>query len=71
MAEVVSCQPFTAESRVESHVSPCEFNGCQGGTGTDFYSSTSVFPCHYHFTNVHVNTKLTSMPAGEAYTYVD
>jgi hypothetical protein len=68
MAESVSCQHFTAEARVESHVSPREFNGRQVGTGTDFSSSTSVFLCHYHFTIVHINATLTSMPAGEVYT---
>ena len=31
---------------------PCEICGRQSGIGTVFSSSTSVFLCHYHFTNV-------------------
>ena len=37
-ARAVRCQPFTAEGRVLSHVSPCEICGGQSGTGTCFYS---------------------------------
>ena len=43
-AQAVSRQPLTAEARVRSRVSPCEICG-QGGTGTRFSPSTSVFPC--------------------------
>jgi hypothetical protein len=50
MVQAVSRRPLTAEARVRSRVSPCEICGGQSGTGTGFSPSTSVFPCHFHFT---------------------
>jgi hypothetical protein len=46
MAQTVSRRPLTAEARVN----PRGIRGGQGGTGTDFYPSFSVFSCQYHST---------------------
>ena len=51
MAQVVSLRPLTAESRLRSHVSPCEICDGQRVTVTGFFPSTSLFPCQYHSTN--------------------
>jgi hypothetical protein len=48
MAQAVSRQPLTAESRVRSRVNPCGIYGGQSGTGTGFSLSSAVFPCPYH-----------------------
>jgi hypothetical protein len=50
MAQAVSRQPLTEETRVRSRVSPCGICGGQSGTGTGFSPSSSVFPCHFHST---------------------
>jgi hypothetical protein len=50
MAQAVCHRPLTAEARVLSQVSPCEFCGGQSGTGTCFSPRTSVLPCLYHST---------------------
>ena len=42
-ARAVGYQPFTAEGRALSHVSPCEICGGQSGTGTGFYSECFGF----------------------------
>jgi hypothetical protein len=41
---------LTAEARLRSRVSPCGICDGQSGTGTSFFPSTSVFPCHFHST---------------------
>jgi hypothetical protein len=45
-----SHRPLTAEARVRGRV--CQRGICDGqsGTGTEFYPTSSVFPCHYHST---------------------
>ena len=50
MAQAVSRWPVTAEARVRSRVSPCGICGGQSCSGTGFSTSTSVFPCQFHFT---------------------
>jgi hypothetical protein len=49
---VVSCHLVTKGASVRSHGSPCGTCGGQSGTGTGFSSSTLVFPCPYHPSNV-------------------
>ena len=44
MAQAVSCQPLTADSRVRLQVSPCGVCDGQSVTGTEFSDSTSVPP---------------------------
>jgi hypothetical protein len=45
IAQVVRCQPVTADAWVGSKASPCGIFGGQSGTGTDFFPpSTLVFP---------------------------
>jgi hypothetical protein len=48
MAQTISRRLLTAEAWVQFQVSSCGICGGQSGTGTDFYLSTSVLPCHYH-----------------------
>jgi hypothetical protein len=48
MAQVVSCWPLTAESRVCAWVNPCGIYGGQSGAGTGFPPSSLVFPHQYH-----------------------
>jgi hypothetical protein len=48
VAQAVSRQPFTAESRVRARANPCGIYGGQSGTGTGFSPSCSVFPCQYN-----------------------
>jgi hypothetical protein len=50
MAQVVSRRPPTAEARLRFRVSPNGICGEHSGTGTGFYSRTSVFPCQFHST---------------------
>jgi hypothetical protein len=50
MAQAVSRQPLTAESRVRTRVNPCGICDGQSGTGTGFSPSSLVFPCQYHST---------------------
>ena len=51
MAQAVSRQPLTAETRFQPHFRPYGICGRQSGTGTGFSVRTSVFHCHYHFVN--------------------
>jgi hypothetical protein len=51
MAVAVRHRPLTVETWARSQASPCKIYGGQSGTVTGFSPSTSVFPCHYHFTN--------------------
>lgn len=51
IAYAVTHQAVTMEAQVQSQVRPCGIFGGQGGTGTDFSASTSVFPRHCHSTN--------------------
>jgi len=51
MAQVVTCQPVTAEAHVQSQASICRICGGKSGTGTGFSPSTSDFAYHYHSTN--------------------
>jgi hypothetical protein len=44
MAQAVSFQPVTAESRVRARVNPCGICGGQSGNGTGFSQSSSAFP---------------------------
>jgi hypothetical protein len=53
MAQDVTRQLLKAEVRVHARVSQCGFCGRQSGTGTDFSSSPSGFPCQYHSTVAH------------------
>lgn len=48
MAQVGSCQPFTAEAHVRYYASPCGICGQQNGTGTGFFSAyiSVYFQCH-------------------------
>ena len=59
MTQAVSHRPLTAETRARSRVSPCRICGGQSGNGTDFFPSTSVFPCQFHSTGAPLlgNTK--------------
>jgi hypothetical protein len=57
MAQAVSRRPLTAEVRVPSRVSPCGICGGQSGNGTDFFPSTSVFPCQLHSTGAPLQGK--------------
>jgi hypothetical protein len=50
MAEVVNCQPVSAEARVCPWLSVCGVCGGLSGTGTGFSLSSSVSPCQYHTT---------------------
>jgi hypothetical protein len=59
MAQAVSRQPLTAESRVRARFNPCGICGEQSGTGTGFSPSSSVFPCQYHSTVV-LHTHISS-----------
>jgi hypothetical protein len=52
MAQVVCRRPLKAKVRIRSQISPCEIYGGHSGTGTGFSPSASIFPCHYHFTNI-------------------
>jgi hypothetical protein len=49
MAQVVNRWPHTAEARVRARIIPCGICGGQSGTWTGFSTSSSVFPCLYHF----------------------
>jgi hypothetical protein len=49
MAQAVSRRPLTAESRVRTQINPCEICGGQSVTGTDFFSSSSVFTLSIQF----------------------
>jgi hypothetical protein len=49
---------LTTEARVRARVSLCEIFGGQGGTGTGFSLSSSVFSCQYHSTvafHIHIS----------------
>jgi hypothetical protein len=48
---VVTYRPLTMEAWVQFQANPCGICGEQNVIGTDFFLSTSVFPCHYHSTN--------------------
>jgi hypothetical protein len=56
--KLLSARAFTAEDRVRSHVCQCNICSLQG-TETGFYSSTAVFPCQNHSTNVPYSTLST------------
>jgi len=60
---------LTAEARLQSEVSWCEFCGGQSDSGTGSSGSTSVFPCQYHPTNAPYSSSphvsLTTMTQGE------
>ena len=71
MSQAVSCRPLTAEERAQSQVSPCQICDGQSGSGTDFSSSTSVFPRQHHPINApHSYSTLTLFlpegPTGKA-----
>ena len=51
LAQVVSCQPLTAEAWVHSQASLCGICGGQSGIGTGFSPNTVVFPCQYRSTS--------------------
>jgi hypothetical protein len=50
MAEAASRWPLSAEARVRARASPCGICGEQSDIGTGLCTSSSVFPCQYHFT---------------------
>jgi hypothetical protein len=50
MAQVVSHQPLTTDTRVQSQGSQCGICGGQSGTGTSFSPSTSIFTRYYKST---------------------
>lgn len=54
-------RPVTAEARVLSQVNPCEICGEESDTGTDLYTSISVFPRQYNSTSVALSTKNYSL----------
>jgi hypothetical protein len=49
MAQVVSHWPVATDSWVRSQAIQCGVYGGISCTGTEFYLSTSVLTCHYHF----------------------
>jgi len=51
MAQAVNRHRPTVQTRVRSQVSGCDICGGQGGAGTDFFPSASVFPFLYLSTN--------------------
>jgi hypothetical protein len=64
MAQAVSRRPLTAEAWVRSRVSPCWICGGQGGTGTGFHPSSSVFPCQFHSTGAPLYGKTNNKSQG-------
>jgi hypothetical protein len=52
IAQAVSRRLLNAEARVRVQCTPCGIYGGQSGTGTGFSPSPSVFPCHYHSTDI-------------------
>jgi hypothetical protein len=57
MAQAVSRRPPTVEARVR----PCGIFGEQSGTGTDFSSSTSVFPYKFYSTGAPLLGKIKKL----------
>jgi hypothetical protein len=60
MAQAVSRQPLTAETRVRSRVNPYGICGRQSGTGTGFSTSSSVSPV-----NIIPPSLSTLIPSGD------
>jgi len=52
MARAVSRWHVTAQARVRSSASQCEFCFGSSGNDTGFSLSTSLFRCQYHSTNI-------------------
>jgi hypothetical protein len=50
MAQAVNHRPLIAEAWVRARDNRYRMCGGQGGTGTGFSPSSSVFPCQYHST---------------------
>jgi hypothetical protein len=57
IAQAISSQPITAETRVKYWVSPCGICGGQSGTGNSFLQYLS-FPCHFHSTAFQLQGKM-------------
>jgi len=51
-AQVVTHRPLIAYTLVRSNAGPFQVCDRQSGTGTVFFPSISVFPCHSHSTTV-------------------
>jgi hypothetical protein len=52
MAQAVSRQPLTTETRLRARVTPCGIYGRPSGVETGFTPSSSVLPCQYNSTVV-------------------
>jgi hypothetical protein len=63
MAQAVSRRPLTAAAQVRLQVSPCEICGGLSSTGTDFFPSSSAFPCQYSTVALHTIWRMNNRHA--------
>jgi hypothetical protein len=62
VAQAVSSRPLAAESRVQSHVSPCSFRGGRSGSGTvsrRCLGSVPLLVCFSHCSMLIIRLSLT------------
>lgn len=72
IAVAVSCWTRAADAWIWSQPSACGICGGRSGTGTGYFVSTSVLPCHYHFTSppdllIYLSSTLLSWPLMESF----